>query len=169
VDCPPLPEPAYVDREMWEKIVLNLLSNALKFTFAGEIAVRLRASGDREALPHIFERFYRVRDARGRTHEGTGIGLALVRELVRLHGGTIDVESVVGGGTTVTVALPLGAAHLPAAQIGAARTRTSTALDAAPYVDEALRWLPDADVEETVAIEPPEAGTPPLGDPRTAG
>ncbi|HEY9725111.1 MAG TPA: ATP-binding protein, partial [Chroococcales cyanobacterium] len=101
VDCPPLAKPAWVDREMWEKIVLNLLSNAFKFTIEGEIVVVLRERNDQielevrdtgigiptDELPHIFERFYRVREAKGRTYEGTGIGLSLVQELVRLHGG----------------------------------------------------------------------------------
>ncbi|MDC4224970.1 MAG: ATP-binding protein [Candidatus Manganitrophus sp.] len=112
VDCPPAPAPVYVDREMWEKIVLNLLSNAFKFTFEGEIAVALPWTEDRvelivrdtgigipqAALPHLFERFYRVKGARARTHEGSGIGLALVQELVRLHGGTIGgrVRSIGG-------------------------------------------------------------------------
>ncbi len=156
VDCRPLPEPVYVDRDMWEKIVLNLLSNALKFTLEGQIAVALRAHGAHvtlevrdtgtgipsEEIPHLFERFHRVRGRRARTHEGTGIGLALVRELVALHGGTIGVESVVDAGTTFTVTLPLGTAHLLPERIQAARTQDSTALGAAPYVEEALRWLP---------------------------
>jgi signal transduction histidine kinase len=103
VDCPPLPQLIYVDKEMWEKIVLNLLSNALKFTFAGEIAVTLRALNNQieleirdtgtgipaEHLPHLFERFHRVQGAIGRTHEGSGIGLALVQELTQLHGGSV--------------------------------------------------------------------------------
>lgn len=167
VDCPPLGEPVYVDREMWEKITLNLLSNALKFTFAGEIAVSLRRDGARvelevrdtgtgipaEELPHLFERFYRVRGARARTHEGTGIGLALVQELARLHGGEVRVESTVGRGTRFTVALPLGSGHLPQERLGGAPTLSSTATGAAPYVEEALRWLPGCDVagDATVA------------------
>jgi signal transduction histidine kinase len=124
VDCPPLPGPAYIDREMWEKIVLNLVSNAFKFTLAGRIAVRLEARGDEVVLavadtgagippaelPRIFERFHRVDGGRGRTHEGTGIGLALVQEIVRLHGGSIDVESAVGVGTTFTISMPRGRA-----------------------------------------------------------
>ncbi|HYH45121.1 MAG TPA: ATP-binding protein, partial [Thermoanaerobaculia bacterium] len=127
VDCPLLPEPVWVDREMWEKIVLNLLSNALKFTFEGKIEVTLRAAGGNAELavrdtgtgmppaelPHVFERFHRIEGARGRTHEGTGIGLALVQELVRLHGGTVTVETALGRGSTFTVAVPLGRAHLP--------------------------------------------------------
>ncbi|MBW4622002.1 MAG: PAS domain S-box protein [Cyanosarcina radialis HA8281-LM2] len=157
VDCPPLPAPVYVDREMWEKIVLNLLSNAFKFTFAGEIAVSLRAVGDRielevrdtgtgipaEELPQIFERFHRVKGARGRSYEGSGIGLSLVQELVKLHGGTIRVNSLVDRGTCFTVAIPTGCAHLPGDRIGTTRTLASTALGANPYVAEASRWLPD--------------------------
>jgi signal transduction histidine kinase len=107
IDCPPMSEPAYVDREMWEKIVLNLVSNAFKFTFEGVIEVKLRNSGAHfeltvrdtgtgipaDELPKLFERFHRVAGARGRTYEGSGIGLALVQDLVRLHGGTVAAES----------------------------------------------------------------------------
>jgi PAS domain S-box-containing protein len=157
VDCPPLSEPAFVDREMWEKVVLNLVSNAFKFTFEGEIAVSLRRSGGTaelrvrdtgtgipaEEMPKLFERFHRIENARGRTHEGSGIGLALVQELVKLHGGSVAAESVMGGGTTFTVTVPLGSAHLPPDQIGDARTSASTGTGATPYVEEALRWLPD--------------------------
>jgi signal transduction histidine kinase len=155
VDCPPLAEAAYVDREMWEKIVLNLLSNAFKFTLEGRIGVSLwlapghfsltvRDSGagiPGEELPRMFERFHRVEGVRGRSHEGSGIGLALVQELVKLHGGSIAVASELGSGTTFTVHIPRGAAHLPADRIRAAR-RTSTAVRADAYVDEALSWLP---------------------------
>ena len=112
IDCPSLPEPIYVDREMWEKIVLNLLSNAFKFTFEGEISVSLRWCGDHvemdvkdtgtgippEELPHLFERFHRIKGARSRSYEGTGIGLALVSELVKLHGGSIKANSTPGKG-----------------------------------------------------------------------
>lgn len=161
VDCPSLPEPAYVDRDMWEKIVLNLLSNAFKFTLEGEIGVSLR---DRQThielevrdtgtgipaneLSHIFERFHRVQGARGRTYEGSGIGLALVQELVRLHGGTIQVSSVVDQGTRFTVSIPAGYAHLPSDRINPTRTLASTATGATPYLDEVLRWLPGEDTE----------------------
>ncbi|HZM47774.1 MAG TPA: ATP-binding protein [Burkholderiales bacterium] len=157
VDCPPLAEPAYVDRDMWEKIVLNLLSNAFKFTFEGEIAVSLRRTQSRIELsvrdtgtgiaaveqPHVFTRFHRVDGARSRTHEGTGIGLALVQELVKLHGGAVRVESVEGRGSTFTVAIPEGKAHLPADRIGADRALAATSLGAETFVGEALRWLPD--------------------------
>ncbi|OKH57873.1 hypothetical protein NIES2130_17580 [Scytonema sp. HK-05] len=157
VNCPPLPEPVYVDQEMWEKIVLNLLSNAFKFTFEGEIAVTLRYCDDHveldvrdtgigipaDELPHMFERFHRIKGAQARTHEGSGIGLSLVQELVKLHGGTIQVSSIVNQGTCFTVLIPTGTAHLPSEGISATRSLASTAVGATPYVEEALRWLPE--------------------------
>jgi signal transduction histidine kinase len=107
VRCAPLRQPVFIDPEMWEKIVLNLLSNALKFTMAGLVEVKLEEAGNyaqfsvrdtgvgipEAELPRVFERFHRIEGTRGRTHEGTGIGLALVDELVRLHGGTVEVAS----------------------------------------------------------------------------
>ncbi|MEP7207480.1 MAG: ATP-binding protein [Casimicrobiaceae bacterium] len=158
VACCALPAPAFVDREMWEKIVLNLISNAFKFTFEGGIEVRLGQAGNTieltvhdtgigipaTELPHVFERFWRVEGARSRTHEGTGIGLALVQELVGLHGGTVHVESDAGHGSTFTVAVPAGQAHLPAERIGAAPALFPAPVDAEAFVEEALRWLPDA-------------------------
>ena len=159
IDCPPAPEPAFVDREMWEKIVLNLVSNAFKFTFAGRVAVRLRSTGDRfelrvedtgtgipgSELSRIFDRFHRVEGTPGRTHEGTGIGLAFVQELAKLHGGSIRVESVVGRGSTFIVSIPRGQAHLPAEQVGQERKSGSTGVAASAYVEEALRWLPETE------------------------
>ncbi|HTV21462.1 MAG TPA: ATP-binding protein [Polyangiaceae bacterium] len=165
VDCPPLPEPVWVDREMWEKIVLNLLSNAFKFTFQGEIAVSLRWVGShaelsvrdtgtgipREALPRLFERFQRVEGAKGRTFEGSGIGLALVQELVKLHGGQIRVESQEGKGTTFSVSLPAGHAHLDAASVHETE-QPQRSSGGGVYVDEALLWLPS---EQSAAAEQP--------------
>ena len=112
VDCPPLPEPVYLDRGMWEKVVLNLLSNALKFTFDGSIRIAVRAEGGQavvtvadtgigipeQEMPRLFERFHRIENARSRSNEGSGIGLALVQELVQLHGGTITASSTEGDG-----------------------------------------------------------------------
>ena len=158
VDCEPIADPVYVDREMWEKIVLNLISNAFKFTFEGEIRVTIRRAGDHATLEvrdtgsgipadqvaHVFERFHRVEATKGRTHEGTGIGLALVHELVKLHGGTIQVDSVLGAGTAFTISVPLGHGHLPAAQVARARSLPSTGVGADAFVEEALRWLPEA-------------------------
>ena len=154
-----MPDPIYVDREMWEKIVLNLLSNAFKFTFEGEIAVRIHDAGGAveltvsdtgtgipaEELPRMFERFHRVENARGRSHEGSGIGLALVSELVKLHGGSIAVESSLGVGTTFLVRIPKGAAHLPADRVRVSTSSQSSAgAGAGAYVAEALEWLPAA-------------------------
>jgi signal transduction histidine kinase/DNA-binding response OmpR family regulator len=158
VDCQELSEPVYVDHDMWEKVVLNLLSNALKYTFSGSISLALR---EHEAevelsvtdtgtgipapeLPHIFERFHRVQGSRSRTHEGTGIGLALVHELVRLHGGRIVAESVLDSGSTFKIMVPRGTEHLPAERISQAGALASTATGAAAYVQEASRWLPQA-------------------------
>lgn len=156
VDCPPLEEAVYVDRDMYEKIVLNLLSNAFKFTFAGEIEVRLRDAGAmievsvRDTgsgiagphLPHLFERFHRIEGARGRTQEGTGIGLALVQELARLHGGSVSVQSVLQRGSVFTVTLPKGSSHLPADRLSAAREPPSPSISDDYFLQEALRWLP---------------------------
>ncbi|MET7969884.1 SpoIIE family protein phosphatase [Micromonospora sp. NPDC005305] len=155
VDCPPLPSPVYVDRDMWEKIVLNLVSNAVKFTFDGEIRVRVSARAGAavlevtdtgvgiapEELPQVFERFHRVPGARARTHEGTGIGLALVRELVEMHGGTVEARSVVDQGTTFTVTVPFGYAHLPADRVSAlAPVPPAEPEQARLYVAETALW-----------------------------
>jgi signal transduction histidine kinase len=157
VDCPKLSEPVYVDREKWEKVIFNLLSNAFKFTSHGKIKVALQEE-DRHAvltvrdtgvgipereIPHLFERFYRVESPLGRSYEGSGIGLALVKELVSMHGGTITVASRLGVGTTFTVRLPLGASHLPKEQIGAVHQLSSTAVGSEAYIEEARRWLPE--------------------------
>jgi two-component sensor histidine kinase len=107
-------------------------------------------------LPHIFERFHRIEGVRARTHEGTGIGLALVQELVKLHGGLVDVRSVAGQGSTFMVRIPKGKAHLPADRIGAARRLATTALAAGHYLGEASRWLPD----EIVASIPDDSTQP---------
>jgi PAS domain S-box-containing protein len=157
IDCPRLDQPVYVDRAMWEKIVLNLLSNAFKFTFEGEITVALKQLNQhvelsvadtgtgiaQDELPRVFERFHRIEGARGRTFEGSGIGLALVQELARLHGGDVEVVSTYGKGTQFTVSIPMGRAHLPASRTEPARV-SHNGVDA--YVQEALRWLPDTDI-----------------------
>jgi len=161
LDCPKLPHSVYIDRNMWEKIVLNLISNAFKFTFEGSISVALAESTDHvelrvrdtgvgippHELPRLFDRFHRVEDVRSRTHEGSGIGLALVQELVKLHGGSVRVESAIDKGSTFIVSVPLGSTHLPSERVGGARTLATTAMGAAPYVEEALRWLPDVEPE----------------------
>lgn len=233
VDCPPLPQLVYVDRQMWEKIVLNLLSNAFKFTFEGEIVVSLQweerrmlqtpsSEADTSSLeldtstselgastselgvsrsqlessastlhtspsflphvvlevrdtgtgipaaelPHIFQRFHRVKGAAGRSYEGSGIGLSLVQELVKLHGGSIRVNSVVGQGTWFTISIPTGYSHLPGDRVassqenrlqlhqsedqlmGAEHSFASIETRATPYIAEVLRWLPDERSEQ---------------------
>lgn len=157
VDCREIGEPVYVDCDLWEKIVMNLLSNAFKFTFEGEIAVSLERAGREaelrvvdtgsgippEELPRLFERFHRVANARGRTFEGSGIGLALTEELVKLHGGSIQVKSAVGRGTAFTVRIPLGQDHLPQKQVDGSRAQAYSLGGAAAFAEEALRWIPD--------------------------
>jgi PAS domain S-box-containing protein len=110
-----------IDREMWAKVLMNLISNAFKFTQQGRIDVavesdhtslylKVRDTGSGitpEDLPHIFERFFRTQSVTGRSVEGTGIGLSLVQELVRLHGGNVTVQSIPGAGSTFTVQIPL--------------------------------------------------------------
>jgi signal transduction histidine kinase len=182
VECEPLSQPVYVDREMWEKIVLNLLSNAFKYTLKGSISVSLTERGDHVAfsvvdtgggipeaeLPRLFERFHRVEAARGRTHEGTGIGLALVLELVKLHGGGVSVESQYGHGSKFTVTLPFGAAHLPPDRLAAGRTFSSTALHTDAYVEEALHWLPPADKAEPSGVPLPASVDQPAHSARSS-
>lgn len=156
VDCPHLSEPAYVDRDMWEKIVLNLVSNALKHTFEGEIQVSLTPVEDsfrlvvrdtgsgipEEARSRLFERFFRVEGAHGRTYEGTGIGLSLVQELVRLHGGAVRVESEVGVGSTFTVSIPMGKGHLAPERVRESGSESVSGRYVRPFIEEALRWVP---------------------------
>lgn len=187
--CIRLDQPVYVDAEMWERIVLNLVSNAFKYTISGEIEVTLRAAPDggsalltvrdtgigipEAELPHIFDRFHRIEGQRGRTLEGTGIGLALVNELVKLHGGTIAVASQIDAGTSVSVNIPFGSAHLPAERVfEAAGGGISEGMVSAAFVEEALRWLPEDlnahDEEMPDFTDPEPAGTtdPEAGDPR---
>ena len=177
VDCPALGEPVYVDQDMWEKVVLNLLSNALKYTFAGSIRVSLRREpGDpgwavlqvtdsgtgipEPDMPHLFERFHRVYQARSRSNEGSGIGLALIRELAGLHGGSITADSVLGGGSTFTVRLPLGCAHLPADRLAPDPPPSGPPSNAAPYVLEALHWSAGTGDPAAGTDEPPPGARP---------
>jgi signal transduction histidine kinase len=169
VDCAPLEKPVYVDPAQWEKIVLNLISNAFKFTLEGEISVTVAAKNDQvevtvrdtgtgipaRELPHIFERFRRVEGAKGRSFEGTGIGLSLVHELVRLHGGSISASSVEGGGSTFQITLPFGSAHLPQ---GAVTDSASVfnPTDGSPYLVEASRWLGASWESDPAAAPMPE-------------
>ena len=177
VDLEDLGEAVHIDRDMWEKIVFNLLSNAFKFTLQGEVAVTLRrhegmarlsvrdTGGGIPAheLPRMFERFHRIEGAPGRTYEGTGIGLALIQELVRLHGGAIAVHSVEGEGTRFDVDIPFGSEHLPAERLGRDFDGAGSRQQGASFVEEALRWLPDAmqaapmAIAAGMALEAPQA------------
>lgn len=154
VSCEPMGAPAHVDRGMWETIVLNLLSNALKFTREGEIEVDLREVGGNAVLtvrdtgvgisaknlPRVFERFHRIAGGWSRTHEGSGIGLALVRELARIHGGEVAVTSE-GRGSTFSVCIPLEQERVSLEASNGANTRAMTS-----FVEEARGWRPDSTV-----------------------
>jgi PAS domain S-box-containing protein len=176
IDCAPLPEPVYLDRDLWAKVVLNLLSNALKFTFEGGVTVRLSARPDgaelevadsgtgiaASELPHLFERFHRVSGARSRSHEGSGIGLALVAELVALHGGTTAVTSAPGKGSTFTLCVPFGRAHLPAEQVAEPReVRSATvAAVAEGFLAETAYWAEDGSGERAALLRPHDTMLP---------
>ncbi len=173
VHCPPLPEPIYVDRDMWEKIVLNLLSNAFKHTFTGGVTVDLswqdgnallqvRDTGvgiSADELPRVFERFHRVKNTQSRTHEGTGIGLSLVQELVQLHAGQIDVQSEPGLGSCFSITLRGGRGHLPEAGVGQ-DSAALTAHAAAPssmvssHVQEAMQWAASSAAQAAPSVTP---------------
>ncbi|MDQ4118682.1 MAG: SpoIIE family protein phosphatase, partial [Actinomycetota bacterium] len=182
VDCPPTDRPVWIDRDMWEKVVLNLLSNAVKFTHDGGLSVSLELSGEQavlqvadtgvgiapERIEQVFQRFHRVRDAAARSQDGSGLGLSLVQQLVRIHGGSVDVSSTPGEGSTFTVRVPLGFAHLPSDRLvrTGVSARTVPSL-AAPYVAEALRWMPDPARRDTGAPTldmGPSAGDEPGAD-----
>ena len=167
VDCPPLPEPVYVDRARWENIVLNLMSNAFKFTLEGGIRVTQSWHGDHvelavcdtgagipeQELPRIFERFHRVEGSRGRSIEGSGIGLALVRELAELHGGSVRVASEPGRGTTFVVSLPTGQRQVPMARAEAAPESAPAAVKTRAYIDS-LRNAVASHADDGPTLEP---------------
>jgi signal transduction histidine kinase len=174
IDCPPMSEPVYVDPAQWEKIVLNLLSNAFKFTLRGEIAISVTSSDDwvcltvrdtgsgipASELPHVFERFHRVQGTKGRSFEGTGIGLSLVQELVKLHGGSVHVSSIEGEGTTFEVRLRTGGKHLPPERIVEAQWSQESTM-VAPYLLEASQWIAGGSDAQDVLVEPiQEAAVP---------
>ena len=169
IECPPAW--AEVDPGMWETIVLNLVSNAIKHTFSGSVTVRVSpAAGGgidmtvtdtgtgiaADALPHLFDRFYRAASSAGRSAEGSGIGLAVVKSLVDLHGGAVAIESTLAAGTTVTVRLPAAAVADPVPAAGGPPPASSWALDA--YVDEAMQWAgPQPEGRRAEAGEPGRA------------
>ncbi|WP_229069472.1 SpoIIE family protein phosphatase [Actinoplanes sp. DH11] len=156
VDAPPLDAPVHVDQESWEKIVFNLLSNAVKFTREGRVEVGVGAvdgyaeltvrdtgvgiPAAEQAL--LFDRFHRVVGAWARSHEGTGIGLALIRELAELHGGSVAVRSEAGRGSEFTVRIPFGTAHLPADRV-TDEPAPPEEPESRLWVDEATWWAGD--------------------------
>ena len=170
VNCPELDEPVYVDVQMWEKIVLNLISNAVKFTAEGKIAVELTRNGTavqlivadtgtgipKTQIGKIFERFHRVEGTSGRTHEGTGIGLALVQELVKLHGGTIEVESQFGTGSRFLVTIPFGKEHLNPDHVGLAASEQARRQYQRMFENEAMGWTV---LENTAEAKPVTGAT----------
>jgi signal transduction histidine kinase/DNA-binding NarL/FixJ family response regulator len=177
VEVEDIGQPVFVDHEMWEKVVLNLLSNAFKFTHQGEIHLRLdrqpsharltvRDTGigiPSEELPRLFERFHRVAGSRGRTYEGSGIGLALVQELVKLHGGTVEATSRAGDGSTFEVLIPLGRDHLPTESLHPAAAPLSQSPMRHAFETEVAGWLPDANDPSAFVGDPdhPPADTVP--------
>ncbi|MEO1521168.1 MAG: response regulator [Cyanobacteria bacterium J06633_2] len=122
----------YLDVEKFDKVLYNLLSNAVKFTPEyGHIRVSVRPDGDRcmlqiqdtgigirdDQIPYLFERFRQADGSTNRSYEGSGLGLALVKELVDMHGGDVSVDSIYGEGTTFTITLQQDAHHLPLEQV----------------------------------------------------
>jgi PAS domain S-box-containing protein len=162
VKCAPIGGPVYVNREMYEKIVFNLLSNAFKFTLYGTIGVKVKENKNhvklivsdtgtgiaKEHIPKIFERFARIEGTQARTYEGSGIGLSFVRELVRIHGATIKVSSVPGEGTEFTVIFQKGKSHLPAKSIFELKENNRGSGATVPYVEEMKGWTTDLEHRE---------------------
>ncbi|GAA4591817.1 signal transduction histidine kinase/DNA-binding response OmpR family regulator [Actinoplanes octamycinicus] len=167
---PPSPVRVYVDHELWEKIVFNLLSNAVKFTREGRVEVHVRVTDGHAELavrdtgvgipadeqPLLFDRFHRVTGVWSRSHEGTGIGLALVRELAELHGGSVSVRSEPGAGSEFLVRIPFGAGHLPADRLSDDPAPAGAA-DPRLWVDEAVWWTGDGSGAVAGPV-PPDAG-----------
>lgn len=175
-DCAATQSEVYVDTEMWEKIVLNLVSNAFKYTREGSIDIKIAETGGHvklsvsdtgigiptDQLEKIFDRFHRVENLQGRSQEGTGIGLALVKELVKLHHGHITVESQPGKGSTFTVSIPLGKDHLPPEKIVGATDAWMASKTSIAFMEETMKWIPEKAGD-------PTAGTVEKGSPEITG
>jgi|UPI0005D28B5D PAS domain S-box-containing protein len=176
--CEPLPQRVSVDHDMWEKIVFNLLSNAFKFTFEGSISVRMHAADNGRSaellvrdtgvgipsreLPRLFERFHRVENQKSRSFEGSGIGLALVQELVKLHNGSLVADSEVGKGSSFRVSIPFASDQLPAGSLDLRSTGVPTAHRADAYIEEALSWLP-SETTTGFPVSKRDVATPEVG------
>lgn len=150
VNCPTV----YLDIEKFDKVLYNLLSNAMKFTpEQGTIAVKLATKDNHcilqvqdsgigilpQQIPYLFERFHQAEGSENRSYEGSGLGLSLVKELVELHGGNVSVDSVYGQGTTFTLELLTGSSHLPVGRI----------LDTAADLNTSRATVELADLEQT--------------------
>jgi PAS domain S-box-containing protein len=166
-NCDRIAAEVYVDIEMWEKIVLNLVSNAFKYTHEGSISVNISQQNSQiklsvkdtgigipaDQLNKIFDRFHRIDNTEGRSQEGTGIGLALVKELVKIHQGTIEVNSEPGAGSEFTVSFPVGKDHLPAEKIVEPVSVPTSSITSTSYVQEAMKWIPGNGNGTEVSIE----------------
>lgn len=110
----------YADKNRMEQIFTNLIENAVRYTEKGEIKIEVTDIGNhiqvkiidtgigikKQDIPFLFERFYRVDKSRSRANGGTGLGLSIVKNLVEMHEGTIDFDSELNKGTTVTLTFP---------------------------------------------------------------
>jgi CheY-like chemotaxis protein len=154
VDCPPMKEPAWVDRQMWDKIVLNLVSNAFKDTLRGEVRIELRAVGERFVMEvmdtgaglseaqrdQLFNPFSAVIHPSSRSRRGLGLGLAISRAFLESHRGSIHVVSEPGKGTHVIVSIPRGKAHLPPDRVGGREGAPWSRIIARAVGEEAQSW-----------------------------
>jgi signal transduction histidine kinase len=135
--CPDTGIEVWGDRAELDRIMNNLVSNAIKYTQCGKVQVDVEPDAKsiqirvvdtgigipKDALPHLFEEFFRARNAKGLQESGTGLGLAIVKDLVERYDGTIDVSSVEGEGTTFTLALPLATQASKTAQADLAQAQ----------------------------------------------
>lgn len=161
-------ESVYVDYGMWEKIVLNLLSNAFKYTLSGSITVGLKQHAKHvvltvedtgvgiaeKDLPHMFQRFHRIAGSGGRSYEGTGIGLSLVAELVKIHSGTISVTSKPGKGTTFSITIPTGYAHLPQENVSHQKDKVYSSVVKDSFLMETEALAGESSGEEIATTSP---------------
>ncbi|MER7008174.1 chemotaxis protein CheB [Dactylosporangium sp. NPDC000555] len=157
VDCHPPGRAVHLDAHMWETVLLNLLSNALRHTFTGGITVRLRGRPrhveltvadtgvgiDPAEIPKLFTRFHRVHGARSRGHEGSGLGLALAGRLVRRYRGSIRVHSEPGRGATFTVWIPYTQPSRRTARVADPRERAETSARVRRAFTEGAECRPD--------------------------
>ena len=165
-ECPAV----YLDMEKFDKVLYNLLSNAMKFTPQnGSITLRLQYDGQncvlqvedtgigiaKEQIPHLFERFRQAEGSENRSYEGTGLGLALVKELVEVHGGTVTVDSQYESGTTFTIYLQPGSAHLNVSQVVEMASEVNLSRAAVELADLELIESADSHIDnfENIPVE----------------